>query len=284
MRIKRRLKRTNWENITFWFVFATLLASTIFSLINVILSPSGANQQNEFQKLKSDYVLMLIQCILGIVIMFLPSMLERRLKINVPSFMHIVFLIFLYAAIYLGEVRSFYYHIPHWDTVLHTFSGAMIGALGFSVVRLLNDSDKVQINLSPLFVAIFAFSFALAIGALWEVYEFSFDGLLGLNMQKFAYQDGSPRVGRYALQDTMKDLIVDALGALGTSILGYISLKFKKGWLDRFEVTRIITNIGRADKVASEKLSKYESTKNSRDISPLEPSDDPDRNNDAVLK
>lgn len=284
MKIKTRLKKANWENITFWFVFATLVASTIFSLINVILSPSGVNQNNQYQLLKSDYVLMLIQCILGIVIMFLPSMLERKLKINVPSFMNIVFVIFLYAAIYLGEVRSFYYYIPHWDTVLHTFSGAMIGALGFSLVNLLNDSHKVQINLSPLFVAVFAFSFALALGALWEVYEFSFDGLLGLNMQKFAYQDGSPRVGRNALQDTMKDLIVDALGALGTSIMGYISLKFKKGWLDKFEITRIITNMGRFDKTASEKSSSHISTKSSQDISPSELLDDPDRNNDVVLK
>ncbi len=259
MKIKSWLKKANWENMTFWFVFATLLASTIFSLVNVILSPSDVHQQMEYQKLKSDYVLMLIQCILGIVIMFFPSMLERKLKINVPSFMHIVFVIFLFAAIYLGEVRSFYYHIPHWDTVLHTFSGAMIGALGFSIVRLLNDSEKVQINLSPMFVAVFAFSFALAIGALWEVYEFFFDGLLGLNMQKFAFQDGSLRVGRNALQDTMKDLIVDALGALGTSIMGYISLKFKKGWLERFEVTRKITNIGKPEKTASEKASKHES-------------------------
>ncbi len=255
MKIKLWLKKANWENITFWFVFASLLASTIFSLVNVILSPSGVEQQMEYQKLKSDYVLMLIQCILGIVIMFLPSMLERKLKINVPSFMHIVFVIFLYAAIYLGEVRSFYYHIPHWDTVLHTFSGAMIGALGFSVVKLLNDSEKVQITLSPLFVAVFAFSFALAIGVLWEVYEFFFDGLLGLNMQKFAYQDGTLRIGRNALQDTMKDLIVDALGALGTSIMGYISLKFKKGWLERFEVTRMITNLGKAEKAALDKSS-----------------------------
>ncbi len=235
------LKKANWEKITFWFVFATLVASTIFSLVNVILSPSGAIQQARYQKLKSDYVLMLIQCIMGMIIMFLPSILERKWKINIPSFMHIVFVFFLYAAIYLGEVRSFYYHIPHWDTVLHTFSGAMIGALGFSVVRLLNDSEKVQINLSPLFVAIFAFSFALAIGALWEVYEFSFDKLLGLNMQKFAYENGSLRVGRDALTDTMKDLIVDALGALGTSIMGYISLKFKKGWLEKFAVTRSLS-------------------------------------------
>jgi len=284
MKIKRKLKKANWESITFWFVFATLLVSTVFSLVSVILSPSGINQNNQYQKLKSDYILMLIQCILGIVIMFLPSMLERKLKINVPSFMNIVFLVFLYAAIYLGEVRSFYYYIPHWDTVLHTFSGAMIGALGFSLVNLLNDSNKVQINLSPLFVSIFAFSFALALGALWEVYEFSFDGLLGLNMQKFAYQDGSPRMGRNALQDTMKDLIVDALGALGTSIMGYISLKFKKGWLDKFEVTRIITNIGRSDKAASVKSPNNVSIKRDQDTSPSEPLDDPDRNNDVVLK
>lgn len=231
-------KKLNWEKITFWVVFATLVGSTVFSLIHVIIAPSGAISV-EHEKLRSDYVLMLIQCILGMVIMFLPSMLERRWRIDIPSFMHIVFVVFLYAAIYLGEVRSFYYKVPHWDTVLHTFSGAMIGALGFSVVKLLNDSEKVKITLSPVFVAIFAFSFALAIGALWEIYEFSFDKLLGLNMQKFAYEDGTPMVGRMALADTMKDLIVDALGALATSIVGYISLKYKKGWLENFEIRRI---------------------------------------------
>lgn len=233
-------KKINWEKTTFWFVFATLIASTIFSFVNLILAPSEPIPGVEHEKLRSDYVLMLLQCILGLVIMFLPSMIEKRWKINIPGFMHIVFVFFLYAAIYLGEVRDFYYQVPHWDTILHTFSGAMIGALGFSVVKLLNDSDKVQINLSPLFVAIFAFSFALAIGALWEVYEFSFDGLLGLNMQKFALENGTLLVGRAAISDTMKDLVVDAVGALGTSIMGYISLKFKKGWLERFEVTRLV--------------------------------------------
>lgn len=237
-KIKIFSKKPNWEKISFWFVFTTLVGSTVFSLVNVILAPTGSIAHVKYEKLRSDYVLMLIQCILGMVIMFLPSILERKWRINIPGFMHIVFVVFLYAAIYLGEVRSFYYLIPHWDTVLHTFSGAMIGALGFSVVKLLNDSEKVQINLSPLFVAIFAFSFALALGALWEVYEFSFDKLLGLNMQKFALEDGTLLLGRAALSDTMKDLIVDALGALATSIIGYISLKYKKGWLKNFEVTR----------------------------------------------
>lgn len=232
-------QRMNWEKMTFWFVLATLVASSIFSLVNVILAPAGPVSGIVHEKVRSDYVLMLTQCVLGILLMFLPSILERNWKIDVPGFMHIVFVVFLYAAIYLGEVRSFYYKIPHWDTILHTFSGAMIGALGFSVVKLLNESDKVQINLSPLFVAIFAFSFALAIGAAWEIYEFSFDGFLGLNMQKFALEDGTLLVGRNALEDTMKDLIVDALGALATSIMGYISIRFRKGWLEKFEVRKL---------------------------------------------
>jgi uncharacterized membrane protein YjdF len=242
-KLKNFTKKPNWEKISFWAVFVTLVGSTIFSLVHVILAPSGAIPKTEHEKLRSDYVLMLIQCILGMVIMFLPSMLEKKWRIDIPGFMHIVFVVFLYAAIYLGEVRSFYYKVPHWDTVLHAFSSAMIGALGFSVVKLLNDSEKVQINLSPIFVAIFAFSFALAIGALWEVYEFSFDKLLGLNMQKFAFADGTPRIGRDALSDTMKDLIVDSLGALATSITGYISLKYKKGWLENFEVRRIFNRV-----------------------------------------
>lgn len=238
----RAKKKINWEKTSFWFVFATLIASTIFSVVNLILAPTAPAPGVEHEKLRSDYALMLIQCILGMVVMFLPSIIERKWRIDIPSFMHIVFVFFLYAAIYLGEVRSFYYKIPHWDTILHTFSGAMIGALGFSVVKLLNDSEKVKINLSPLFVAIFAFSFALAIGALWEVYEYTFDGLLGLNMQKFALENGTPLVGRNAVSDTMKDLIVDSLGALATSAVGYISLKFKKGWLEKFEVTRVWKN------------------------------------------
>lgn len=231
-------KKINWEKATFGFVFVSLVLSVAFSIVNIIIAPSKPIPGEKFVKLRSDYVLMLIQCIMGMLVMLLPSMIEKKWKINIPGFMHIVFVFFLYAAIYLGEVRSFYYNVPHWDTVLHTFSGAMIGALGFSLVKLLNDSEKVQINLSPLFVAVFAFSFALAIGALWEIYEFSFDKLLGLNMQKFAYEDGTLMAGRAALADTMKDLIVDSLGALATSIMGYISLKFKKGWLDKFELTR----------------------------------------------
>jgi uncharacterized membrane protein YjdF len=141
--------------------------------------------------------------------------------------------LFLYAAIYLGEVQSFYYRIPHWDMILHGFSGGMLGALAFSFVRLLNKSDRVEMYLSPLFTAMFAFCFSMTLGIFWEIYEYSVDGLLGLNMQKFMAEDGTNFIGRAALNDTMQDVLTDAVGALFTSLVGYVSLKYKKGWVEK---------------------------------------------------
>ena len=92
---------------------------------------------------------MLTQCILGLIVMFIPSIIERRWSIDIPNYMEILYFIFLYCAIYLGEVRNFYYLIPYWDTILHAFSGAMLGALGFTLVSILNDSAKIKIVLSP---------------------------------------------------------------------------------------------------------------------------------------
>ena len=220
-------------------VFATLALSAVYSLLGVI-SASGAGPRlvAESGKTRGDYLLMLVECILGIFVMFLPSILEKRLRIAIPGGMYLVFVIFLYAGVYLGEVRSFYYRFENWDTVLHAFSGVMLGALGFSIVSLLNDSEKVAVSLSPLFVAVFAFSFALSLGVIWEIYEFTVDGLLGLNMQKFAIEGGAPLVGRAALADTMEDLIVDALAALAVSVFGFLSMRAKEGWLARMSIKR----------------------------------------------
>lgn len=185
---------------------------------------------------ESDYVLMLLQCLLGIFMMLLPGILAHRVSIKVPHFMHIAFIIFLYCAIYLGEVRDFYNTVPNWDTILHTFSGFMLGALGFSFVVILNNSDRVPVNLSPLFVALFAFCFALSLGVFWELYEYLFDGLLNLNMQKTRLPNGTLLIGHAALTDTMKDLFVDAIGAFVIASIGFISLKYQKGWIEKMQI------------------------------------------------
>ncbi len=160
--------------------------------------------------------------ILTLLVFFLPSMIERKLRVDFPSEFEIAVVVFIFAALYLGEIRSYYMKYWWWDLFLHTFSGSIIGAIGFTLVNILNKNEKVAIKLSPVFVSIFSFCFSMAIGALWEIYEFIMDFLFGLNMQKSG------------LVDTMTDLIVDAIGALVFSVLGYFYLKGKINLLDRF--------------------------------------------------
>ncbi len=222
---KNKSKKWNWRVIIGVILFVSLALSIVFTIVSMILAPEQPLPEEPHRKVKGDYTLMLVQCALGLVVMFLPSMLEKKLRLEIPNYIFVLYFIFLYCAIYLGEVRNYYYLVPHWDTILHTFSGAMLGALGFTLVDILNRNERVPIRLSPFFVAFFAFCFALAAGAVWEIYEFTFDGVLGLNMQKFALEDGTQLIGRAALTDTMKDLIVDALGAIVLVVLGYIQLK-----------------------------------------------------------
>lgn len=215
-------------------VFTTFILSAVYVIVKIALSPVTAPDNNVYIRVKSNYVIMLAQCILGAFAMLLPGMLKKHWHIYIPSKMVIVYATFLYCAIYLGEVHSFYYRVRNWDTILHTFSGAMLGALGFSFISILNKADSVYMNLSPIFVAVFAFCFAIALGVSWEIYEFSVDAILNTNMQKYALENGVPLMGKAALTDTMKDLIVDTVGAFTMSIIGYSSLKYKRGWLEKF--------------------------------------------------
>lgn len=226
-------KNVNWKKVLNYFVMLTLIISIIFIIIAMIVAPSVTDPNRPYERIKSDYVLMLLQCIIGVFAMLLPGLLKRKINLEIPSNMIILYTLFLYGAIYLGEVRSFYYNVPHWDTILHTFSGAMLGALGFSFVNFLNNAENIQIHLSPIFVAVFAFCFAITLGVAWEVYEFAADGILNTNMQKFALENGVGFIGRAAVMDTMKDLIVDAVGAFVMSVIGYISIKYKKGWVEK---------------------------------------------------
>lgn len=222
-------KNINWKKIIGIFLLITLTLSVIYSIVRIIQAPAhDVLVSDESVRHKSDYTLMLIQCLLGLVVMTIPSIIERRWMIGIPNYMYILYFVFLYCAIYLGEVRNFYFVIPHWDTILHAFSGAMLGALGFSLISILNGSKRWKLNMTPFFMALFAFCFALTCGVIWEIYEYTFDGLLGLNMQKFALEDGTLLVGRDALADTMKDIIVDAISALVISILGFYTIKKDK--------------------------------------------------------
>jgi hypothetical protein len=222
------MKHAKAREIIGRILFVSLLLSIGFSAIRFINAPSEVPEGLEHIKVKSDYLLMLLQCAMGLAVMLLPSMIERRWRLCITNVIHILYYVFLYCAVFLGEVFEFFYLIPHWDTILHAFSGAMLSALGFVLVDILNRDSHVKVSMSPFFVSLFAFCFALAMGALWEIYEYSFDALLGLNMQKHTTEAGVALTGTAALGDTMQDFIIDALSALVIAVLGFFTNRKKQ--------------------------------------------------------
>lgn len=210
-------------------------------------------------------------CVLVLVLFMLPSFLERKLKIDLPDTLEIIILIFIFAAEILGELGCYFIHYPSWDTMLHTTSGFLCAAIGFSLVNLLNKDNRISLSLSPLYMAIAAFCFSMTIGVLWEFIEFSADRLFLLDMQKdtvittissvtldatnsntpivirnindVAVNGQSLGLGGYldiGLYDTMEDLFVNFIGAVVFSLFGYFYVKHQgKGKLVESLVPRV---------------------------------------------
>lgn len=191
-------------------------------------------------------------CVLALVLLYLPSWLQVKLRVELPPPLEITILCFIFAAEILGEVNAFYVVVPNWDTMLHTLNGFLAAAVGLSMVILLNDNDKIVFQLSPFFLALLAFCFSMTIGVLWEFFEFFMDAFFGTDMQKdtiihtihsvtldpthsnqvvtihniqdTAVNGSSLGLNGYldiGIIDTMKDLFVNFLGALVFSVCGY---------------------------------------------------------------
>jgi len=150
-------------------------------------------------------------------LMFLPAIVEHNYKITLPTEFEFLIVFFIFGSLFLGETFNYYHKFWWWDIFLHGMSSIILGYIGFLILYVLY-SEKL-IKAKPLMLVLFSFSFAVALGAIWEIFEYFMDQSFGLNMQK------------NGLHDTMEDLIMDALGALFSSIFGFIYLKFHKGWI-----------------------------------------------------
>lgn len=194
-------------------------------------------------------------CVLTLVLFLLPSLFEQLLKIEIPPVFQIIIYLFIFAAEILGEVNKYYTAIPGWDTMLHTINGCLCAAIGFSLFNILNRGSK-SMQLSPFYLSLVAFCFSMTVGVVWEFIEFTADQMFFLDMQKdfvvssFASvtldesntqipvriseitrtiietKNGDPVVieGGYldiGIIDTMKDLMVNFIGAIVFSVIGY---------------------------------------------------------------
>ena len=197
-------------------------------------------------------------CLLTLVLFLVPTFIEVNFSISIPETLEVVIALFIFAAEILGELFHFYTLFPFWDTLLHTFNGFLAAAIGLALVSILNRSDRIAFSLSPFFCAVVAFCFSMTIGVMWEFFEFGMDWVFGLDMQKDTVLDGIASVlldpeglqrpfsidgiqtvvvngqdlglGGYldiGLVDTMEDLLVNFVGALSFSVIGYRYLKSK---------------------------------------------------------
>lgn len=244
-RAKELLHDVDEKTLMVYFVLRFLV------LVTLIIQALNRNWQDVFL------------CLLTLILFFIPFIIDKRFKIDLPTPLEIIILLFIFSAEILGEIQNFYGQFPYWDTLLHTLNGFLCAAIGFSLIDILNQSERLHISLSPVYVALVAFCFSMTIGVLWEFFEFGADQLLKLDMQKdrivtdissvklnpehknipivindiestvIYYRDGKEIKkevinGGYldiGILDTMKDLIVNFIGAIIFSFLGYLYIR-----------------------------------------------------------
>lgn len=199
-------------------------------------------------------------CLLSLILFTIPFRMQKRFKITLPNTLEIIILCFIFASEILGELNNFYIVIPHFDTILHTLNGFIAAGIGFSLVDLLNKNIN-SIKLSPIFLVIVAFCFSMTIGILWEFFEYGADKLVHWDMQKDSIvqnissvkldetntntpividnikytiiysEDTNGNINETIIEngyldiginDTMKDLLVNFVGATIFSIFGYL--------------------------------------------------------------
>ena len=253
--MKRQRKSKDWFNIEYRRVQNKKLVVTVYVLLrlSVIVMLVAQMFNGNFENVHT--------CILALLLFSLPSLIERRLHIDLPDTLEIIILLFIYAAEILGEIQEYYVIIPFWDDILHTLNGFLFAAVGFSLVNILNRNKRVMLELSPFYMAVMAFCFSMTIGVLWEFFEWGVDTFMAKDMQKdtvlqaihsvtlhpegrnipvhirdiadviLVHSDGTQTalgVGGYldiGLIDTMSDLLVNFIGAVVFSIIGFFYVK-----------------------------------------------------------
>lgn len=224
--------------------FSIYVVLRLIVIMAIVLSVIRGRYENVFM------------CVLALTLFLVPSFFKKNLGIELPSVLEIIIMLFIFSAIILGEIGCYYVKVPVWDTVLHTVNGFLCAAIGFSLVDILNRNNNTKFNLSPLYLSIVAFCFSMTIGVLWEMFEFGADVFFLTDMQKdFVINrissvaldetltntpvviDGITSVAVNGVElglngyidigliDTMKDLIVNFIGAVVFSFIGYFYVK-----------------------------------------------------------
>lgn len=227
-------------------VFAVYIVLRLIVIVSLVFALVRGNFENA------------VLCVATLLLLLAPSFIEKSFSVELPSVLEIIIMCFAFSHAILGEIGCFYVKVPWWDTMLHTLNGFLCAGVGFSLIDLLNRDKRFRFELSPVYVALVAFCFSMTVGVLWEFFEFGSDMIFKTDMQKDTVirsitsvaldptKSNTPvtvdgitsvvvngrelGVGGYldiGLIDTMKDLIVNFIGAVVFSIFGFIYIKYR---------------------------------------------------------
>jgi hypothetical protein len=201
--------------VTYIICWSTIIATALGSMII-----SLATRANSPEKVIEHIAL----CVVAILLLHIPIGMYSRLNFHFPPLIHITIAFFIVAHFVLGEVYRFYDYFSLFDKALHITAGIVIAVCGLSIVHAFSKTDSGEARLSPFFLALFSFCFAITLLTLWEIFEYGVDTFFNMNMQR--WQDGLIELGADAkkglpanvtrgtgLIDTMTDLIVGTIGA-----------------------------------------------------------------------
>ncbi|MBI2336009.1 MAG: hypothetical protein HYU97_04530 [Deltaproteobacteria bacterium] len=150
--------------------------------------------------------------LLSLLATLLPAYWYRSLKVTLPFELDLLISLALFLHIILGEVLRFYDNVWYFDKIMHFYGTSIIALLAFLIVFSFHYSGKVVLSL-PL-IAIFTIIFAMAVGSLWEIGEFTVDHLFKRNTQ-------------YSLDNTMWDLIFNTVGGTFAAVFGALYTRRK---------------------------------------------------------
>lgn len=199
---------------------AELLARWLFILLSVVSGIQYYLQGN---------MIRVVSALLTIGLFILFPLAGRLLKLRFPLSFKVIWLLFIIAAMYLGELHNFFYRFSWWDEMVHSCTAMLLTYSALIVAHILSRDRDLTRHLGPLMTAALMLSMTLAFGAVWELFEFSVDKVLGLNLLKGRATTDMNSVYDWqrALENTMADLLMDLSGALAVAAAAL--LHFRKG-------------------------------------------------------
>lgn len=188
----KHTKESLWQLVVLWWLRTVVALAVVWGLIG------------------GEWEVFFIS-IVALVLTFIPDLIKHQYNVLLPLEFDLIIAGFIFAAVFLGEVGNAYDHFWWWDAALHTIAGVILAMAGLLILYTLRYQGKL--SASPFIIALFVFCFGLALGTLWELFEYSMDSLFGTNMLKSG------------IRDTMGDLLTDVIGSLAVAWTGYVIIK-----------------------------------------------------------